>query len=405
LKTAGTLAELQNFKFETLIHSNFSLQKINLSSQTDWSVKDGAISHKSGGFFHVAGCRSSSGEEHLVLYQPQGAYNGLLTYKSEDETHLLLQARVEPGNTGVVQYGPTVQSTPANYLRLHKGKPTAYLDYFMGYRSDCQPISQSTQLDLGRRYFQKTKTLSFIECDEMIPTEENYIWVPLKVIKQAVVLDNFLNTDLRSMLSLVAIKDHLQPPPTFSAPAINPLQSDRFNSSRASLAPLEKLINWRLSDRGVESVSSEGNEVYMYKVSCTNRETSVWTQPLFHIDKIGAVIMMLRIVKEELQVLLSIDNEFGISGGFIINPSFVLDDESLAENLKDSEIIAQLLQSEEGGRFMENQFRYMLMEANKDYIPNQNQTWVSITELCRIFQCSNMASIHLRSIASMLLSI
>ena len=86
----------------------------------------------------------------VLLYQPQSAFNGLLIAAIGAELHVLLQARVEPGNIGVAQYGPTVQSTPANYLRVHGGRATPYLDFFHRCLAGAAPVGDWTELDSGR---------------------------------------------------------------------------------------------------------------------------------------------------------------------------------------------------------------------------------------------------------------
>lgn len=90
---ANSYSELKSFLNETIDKSGFELEEVDFSNQDEWFIKDGVISHKSGGFFHISGFRSSNGKEDLVLYQPQGAYNGMLLRFIDKRIHLLLQAR------------------------------------------------------------------------------------------------------------------------------------------------------------------------------------------------------------------------------------------------------------------------------------------------------------------------
>ena len=66
-----------------------------------------------------------------MLYQPQGAINGMLTRRIDGERQFLFQARAEPGNVGEVQFGPTLQSTPANYLQFHGGRTSDFFPHFL----------------------------------------------------------------------------------------------------------------------------------------------------------------------------------------------------------------------------------------------------------------------------------
>lgn len=194
---ARSLPELQNFLTATIEQSNFQLSETKISAQNQWQVQNGVLSHKSGGFFHVSGLKNKeTEEENLVLFQPQSALTGLALCRCDETVYILLQARIEPGNTGIGQYGPTIQSTPANYLRLHGGKHTSYINLFSTFNSQVQVIDNTMQLDLGKRYFQKSKSHVYIEVNELIETEPSMIWVDLSTIVKALNLDNFLNADL-----------------------------------------------------------------------------------------------------------------------------------------------------------------------------------------------------------------
>jgi len=202
MNIAATTEDLDFFLERTIRFSEFSMSKINFSDQNQWSVKNGALSHKTSGFFHVIGFSDPNGKEQLMLYQPQSALTGLAVCISDNTPYILLQARIEPGNVGIGQYGPTIQSTPANYLKLHGGNETSYLDLFYRYSTKSKPISTSVQLDLGARYFQKSKWHNYILTPELFETEPQMIWVPLQIIFNNINRDNYFNTDLRSLLAV-----------------------------------------------------------------------------------------------------------------------------------------------------------------------------------------------------------
>ena len=131
-RVARSMSELQGYLTETVERSRFAIEEIKISQQETWALREGALSHSSNGFFHITGfVHRRTGREELVMYQPQGALTGLAVYRRGDSMYLLLQARIEPGNTGIGNYGPTVQSTPANYLAVHGGKTTTCLDLFL----------------------------------------------------------------------------------------------------------------------------------------------------------------------------------------------------------------------------------------------------------------------------------
>ena len=401
---ARSVDDLEKFSELVKDRSEFKMRSIKLSSQEDWIVKDDCLSHKSGGFFSLCGYRNNIDFEALVLFQPQGAFNGMAIYNRDGRVYLLLQARVEPGNSCLVQYGPTVQSTPANYLRLHGGKKTAYLEFFFEYRAGVKVLENSTQLDLGKRYYQKTKLLSYVQLEEMCPCEENMIWVPLDVVAQVVSHDNFLNTDLRSMLG-VFDWDSLQRESStfgFSDDVTLPLKHQSKNSG--NLVSLKQLGKWELTDEGIEAIGNVPTSVKLYQVTCTNREVAKWIQPLFLCEGIGLVILYQRLNNGSKEFLLRKGKEFGVAGGNVYLPSEVLDPwEDKKAFSPTGEVLIDLVQSEEGGRFLENENRYQLIQVQPEINIGNEHTWVNVAEFKTLLATSNLVSIQLRCIASLVL--
>ena len=401
---AQSTKDLENFAAAVRDKSKFTMKPIKLSEQEQWLVKDDCLSHKSGGFFSLCGYRDRDFEA-LVLYQPQGAFNGMAIYLDESgRAYLLLQARVEPGNSRLVQYGPTVQSTPANYLRLHGGKKTAYLEFFFEYQPGVKVLENSTQLDLGRRYFQKTKILSYVQLEEMCPCAENMIWVPLDVVAKTVGNDNFLNTDLRSMLG-VFDWDSLTGKSLSGYVSGNlTLPIKRQPRSSGELVSLKKLSKWELTDEGIESTGDVATSAKLYEVTCTNREVAQWVQPLYLCEGTGRILLYQRLNHGSLEFLLRRGKEFGVSGNDVYLPSEIVDPtENRQITVFKGEVLADLLQSEEGGRFLENENRYRLIQVQPNVDIDRDQVWVNAAEFKTILSTSNMVSIQLRAIASLVL--
>ena len=400
---AQSTNDLENFAGLVRNKSKFTIEPVKLSQQEQWLVKADCLSHKSGGFFSLCGYRDRNFEA-LVLYQPQGAFNGMAVYCEEGRVYLLLQARVEPGNSRLVQYGPTVQSTPANYLRLHGGKKTAYLEFFFEYQPGVKVLENSTQLDLGRRYFQKTKILSYIQLEQMCPCAENMIWVPLDVLAETVANDNFLNTDLRSMLG-VFDWDSLMGVSASSYISGNlTLPLKRQPRSAGNLVSLKELSKWELTDEGIEATGDVATSAKLYEVTCTNREVAQWVQPLYLCEGRGRIVLYQRLNNGSLEFLLRRGKEFGVSGNDVYLPSEIVDPtESHQINVLEGEVLADLVQSEEGGRFLENENRYQLIQVQPNVKADQEQIWVNAAEFKTILSTSNMVSIQLRAIASLVL--
>ncbi|MEO0438037.1 MAG: NDP-hexose 2,3-dehydratase family protein [Pseudomonadota bacterium] len=408
-KVAKSSDELLNFLDMTARESQYSLERIPIAEQAEWTFSDSGITHKSGGFFSVCGVsdRDKVSDSRLMLYQPQSALTGLILYRSEHGTLVLLQARVEPGNTNVIQYGPTIQSTPANYLRLHGGKATSYVENFTEYLSGTNLLTHSMQLDLACRYFQKSKTHHYLEVDTPISTLENMVWASLPAISGLLKSDNVLNADLRSLLSVfdwTAFENSLESEDTA-------VQSDHFRAApqlqlgRFRLNSLEELEDWQKDEYGISS-EKYGTGVSMYRFGCTNREVKTWSQPLFTVKDEGAAQLLMRHENSTTEFLVTIDTEPGLSTSNAFYPSYLSSPAAKSIIGKKCERISnspRLLQCDEGGRFHQNNTSYELIEGCGDFEYEDNQLWISSAALRGVLRDSNRASFPLRCAASMVL--
>src|SRR5690606_2457060 len=220
-----------------------------------------ALSHSSKGFVHVCGLQhQETKEQKLVLFQPQSALTGLAIHRKENKVYILLQARIEPGNTNVGQYGPTIQSTPANYLRLHGGKTTACVDWFTQYQSEFRQLDSSMQFDLGERYFQKSKFHNYVEVDQPQIPDPSMIWASLDAIFAALNTDHFLNADLRSLLSVFDWSHYLAVTDTKTSSLseaethfLQALVNGKTSGAEGwQLINVQQLRDWSASDYGIE---------------------------------------------------------------------------------------------------------------------------------------------------------
>lgn len=420
-KIARSASDLKSFLQVTIERSDFKLSQIKLSQQQEWNLVNGVLGHKSGGFFYITGLADNiSGEEQIVLYQPQGAFNGLVVCKQEQDVYVLLQARVEPGNSGIGQYGPTIQSTPANYLRFHGGKETPYFDFFFKYHPQVRPIVNSMQLDLGKRYFQKSKILSYVESYSLVETAENMIWVPLQVITEVLRYDNFLNTDLRSMLGVFDWDLFLNPNHSTSGNSTSHTNDICFDNNLSGknmgkLIPVSKLQNWELTEEGIVDRANTGVSASIYQVISTTREVKTWVQPLLCTANRGLITLLMRQFSDnssdatlsQFEFLISYRSEFGISGEKVLLPSHIIypgeNHRHQTTLCQEGKVLCEVIQSEEGGRFYQNENIYQLILVDRSFESESDQFWISVDTLKGLLKTSNQVSIQLRCIASLVL--
>jgi oxidase EvaA len=169
--------------------------------------------------------------------------------------------------------------------------------------------------------------------------------------------------------------------------------------------PIGELNNWELSDNGVDDVSNSGVSVSLYRISCTNREVRTWVQPLMRAADLGVVRLLVRNQGERSEFLLSLKEESGVSNGQTILPSYVLYPGGKSTQkplLVEGQILAEFLQSDEGGRFIEHENLYQLVQTKGEFPVEDYQYWVSAHTLKKLLSTSNMVSFQLRCIASLI---
>lgn len=412
---ANNFDELKSFLTSIIKEANFSLTQVKVSDQSSWRLDNGAFSHVSNGFFHVCGLEHDvTKTQKLMLFQPQSALTGLALYKNEGKVYVLLQARIEPGNTNVGQFGPTIQSTPANYLRMHGGKATACVDWFTQYKPGFRQLDSSMQFDLGERYFQKSKLHNYVEVDDPFIPDPSMIWASLEAIFAALHEDHFLNADLRSLLSVFDWSHYLANT-TLDLKNISQDES-RFmqalfegkNSGSGGwrVIDLQSLRDWAINDYGIEDKAGRGIDLIMYKTACTTREVVSWTQPLLRAKNKGHVQLFVRESDcGEPECLVTLAKESGICGNQTLLPSTVIypgESTGPLELPADAVELASFDQSDEGGRFIQHESTYQLIRV-KHMEAAANQYWISLSLLRKLLATSNQAGFQLRCCASVLL--
>lgn len=407
----NSFLEMENFLRAVHDISKFTLEQVDLATQREWSIDSGAMSHSCNGFFHVCGIESKvTAQQKLVLYQPQSALTGLAFYQKNGLIYVLLQARVEPGNTNVVQFGPTIQSTPANYLKLHGGKETSCTTWFTQYSKEVTPLSSSMQFDLGERYFQKSKWHNYVELSSPVIDDQSMVWVSIEALREALSTSNFLNADLRSLLAvfdwnLILGKQCDLKPTNNTKVMFDVTPKLNFSNQHWKWISLDNLKSWQVSSSGIIDTAEQGYDVKIYKTGSLSREVSQWYQPLMRASSSGLVRLYLRKSGDSYECLVTIAWEFGISGGKIVHPSYVIypgKSSKLPPAYSNATELASFYQSDEGGRFIEHESLYQVLLVDQ-FEACENQYWISMSSLASLMRMSNTTSIQLRTIASSIL--
>jgi dTDP-4-dehydro-6-deoxy-alpha-D-glucopyranose 2,3-dehydratase len=403
---------------------DFRVEKVRRDEVPEWDFVDGALQHRSRGFFSVVGVASGASDPgRLMLYQPQAALTGLLYSHIQGEACFLVQARGEPGNVGEVQFGPTLQSTPANYLRLHGGASSPYADMFTGFDPHLSIVGDTTQADLGCRYLMKSKRQIVAEYrGELIP-KPGFVWASASAIREALTLDTYINIDLRTLLALTPwgagdASEWLVPESRLVRRSLRrPVRPDVLGAVFASgrrrvegvdIVPIESLENWRVDEWSLYEIEPRQRfAIEFYRVQAQLREVPAWSQPLLNSHGQGYCGLACRESAEGLEVQIRVVHEPGLALGWGLAPT-VMSYPGEATGIEDCHqygagpVSVSAVQSDEGGRFFRDDGVYELFWSERD-VASEHLFWVNLSELKTLLNTSNVCTIQLRGLAPHLL--
>ena len=186
---------------------------------------------------------------------------------------------------------------------------------------------------------------------------------------------------------------------------------------QSSLISVNDLVDhgWVISDSTIKNDQNKNFELVGIKSTVLSREISSWCQPIVKDNVPKVYLFIIKKINNIFHVLIKlVEEDFGWNGselgpsiGAIPIEKFNLNKELSKFNIHNTEysIAHNSMQSEEGGRFMEQENNYMLIVAdnNIDVIMDNNYKWVTLYQLKQMtrYECSiNIEARTLLSIAS-----
>ncbi len=156
-------------------------------------------------------------------------------------------------------------------------------------------------------------------------------------------------------------------------------------------------------------------ELIFCNVTIEGREVTNWNQPLFSATGSAIFGLLCCIDNGVYQFLVKIKPEIGCFDGAEIGPTIQEEFDSTEEKdfisdfffekLKKKEtILADVLLSEEGGRFYQEQNRNVIIQINKDELKDlpDSYVWSDYGTLNILTQVNNCLNIQLRNLLSLL---
>lgn len=422
----------------------------------DWGFdsQTGNLGHASGKFFSIEGLHVVIDDGHQrewsqpIINQPEVGYLGIITKEINGVLCFLLQAKIEPGNINHVQLSPTLQATRSNYSQVHKGRPPAYLEYFRAAKPG-QIILDQLQSEQGARFYRKRNRNMIIKVDEDVQVQDDFHWVTLGQIKALMRFSNVVNMDTRTVLSGISFGSATDPnmagliknaldQHAVSSSCLSFFKSEhaiagkhtlddliswltRLKSSyvlQAERIPLKNVLEWRVGEDEISRPDGRFFRVIGVDVMIESREVSAWSQPIVQPKNQGISAFIIRPIKGVLHVLVQAKMECGnfdvvelaptvqcLTGNYRdpgdTPPAFLHE----VLNMEAKNILFDTLQSEEGGRFFQEQNRNLIIQVDETFQEDNlpaNFAWMTLGQIKEFLRFNNYLNIQARSLISAL---
>jgi len=418
--------------------------------QWGFSQITGSLSHETGKFFSIEGIKVKTNWGGVnnwmqpIINQPEIGFLGIIAKEFDGVLYFLMQSKIEPGNINHVQLSPTLQATKSNYTRVHKGTQPKYLEYFLNFKR-YQVLLDQLQSEQGARFLRKRNRNFIIKIEHDIPVYEDFAWLTLGQITQLMQYPNTVNMDTRTVLSGITFAGF------GNTSMINLRNVSTKNNFRSSMlksclvneeslhtfeqllswftqlkvqydlevvrVPLQEVRDWVITDENIAHVEGKFFKVIAVEVEINNREVNTWSQPLIEPAQEGICAFAIKKINGIYHFAVQAKLECGNFDVLELAPTVQcltgnyrhsgMDNIPFLKTIlkaKPEQIVFDTFQSEEGGRFYQEQNRNMLIKLDEHHdnsLP-ENFIWMTLYQLKIFIQFNNFLNIQARSLISMI---
>ena len=391
---------------EQVERAELEVTPISLDESQEWRWRDGAIVHRSGRFFRVIGVESG-GRDDEPRHQPlidQPEIGTLCSiHRRADLAELLVQAKAEPGTVGVVQLAPSIQATASNADQVHGGEAPPLQQ--AARAGAIEQVSRVVASEQGSRFLGKCNANVLARQVAELPSSMAHRWLPVDELLELAAVDQVVNTDLRSVLVSAPWRYLVDREPfrrrddqlgrwlsaSWSATGDAAIARDRVGSAAAEVAPsrvvrLDALSGWRRTDEGVSrdgtsALEGRGFRVRQIDVRVAGREVPHWDQPIIDSLGPGVVELWMRVDGRHPRFGFRLAAEPGLATGVELTATVVTSPGDTQPSSTVGLVLAQVAQSDEGGRFFHDVSDYRLVLADDPDSAGDDVLWLALGDV------------------------
>ena len=418
--------------FSSLIEkSNFRVVDSSLAASKTWVLSGGQIRHHTGRFFKVVGVRWSSPSGEVItrplLEQHEIGTLGFMMRRVNDKNEVLMQAKLEPGNIGVVQLAPTCQATASNISQVHGGSKPPFCEWFKP--GDPNIVHESLQSEQGSRFLGKRNRNVLSIVNQSVPNGFLHSWLPVEKTLDLLTVDYLVNSDARSVLvcgpweQLVGREPFSKYRSGFgrelshsyqetksignTKTILDELRQLRLKVAAPAIVGLDNLDGWKITDGGVAPISKKPFVVRQIKVTAALREVPTWDQPIIDSSGEGRIDLLCGRIDGVLHFLFRPHIEPGLENKVELGPSMVIEpgdtEEGKGVDQYKTVVRTECSQSEEGGRFYRDTNRYRVVDVGEAFEAPPTWNWLTLRQIRKLLDEGGWLTNEARSALSLLL--
>ncbi|MFD8982766.1 NDP-hexose 2,3-dehydratase family protein [Streptomyces sp. NPDC059564] len=425
---AGRTADVHGWLEERRRAHDFRVERIPFAELDGWSFDphSGNLGHRSGKFFTVEGLRvtaSTDGRDRQwhqpVIRQPEVGILGILVKDFDGVPHFLMQAKMEPGNRNLLQLSPTVQATRSNYTKAHRGAGVRHIEYFTDPGRG-RVLADVLQSEHGSWFLRKSNRNMLVEAVGDVPEHEDFRWLTLGQIGELLRRDNLVNMDARTVLACAPFPDPdgLALHPDTELLSWFTAERSRHDVS-AEPVPLADLPGWKRTGHSIDHEEGRYFGVVAVDVRASSREVPGWTQPLFEPTGTGVTAFLTRRIGGVPHLLVHARVEGGFAETVELGPTVQYTPSNYAHlppgerppfldlvlGADPARVRYEALHSEEGGRFLNAESRYLFLDADEDQAPPDTPPgyrWATPGQLTALLRHNHYLNVQARTLLSCL---